>query len=207
MVRQGLSVSMTLRRVVRGPGSERFEIIRPQASQRYTAGYRWRSNHARERPRRALRPDRRFLHLCRAEPASMTHLERRGAFTLACIAAGINYQRPLSQVPAALGLLNHARNGKVSAETCDASRPTPNAQAAGRQEPPCSASTPPPTQLPAQPKPRSVLHETLQSCAQAPALPRSISEIHAFLTPINSLTPYFQHPDEFGLDCVKTGAG
>jgi hypothetical protein len=93
--------------------------------------------------------------------------------------------------PGALELPNHARNGKVSAETCDASRPTPNAQAAGRQEPPCSASTPPPTQLPAQPKPRSVLHETLQSCAQAPALPRSISEIHAFLTPINSLTPLF----------------
>jgi hypothetical protein len=66
--------------------------------------------------------------------------------------------------PGTLGLPNHARNRKVRAETCDASRPTPNARVAGRQEPPCSASTPPPTQLPAQPKPRSVLHETLQSC-------------------------------------------
>jgi hypothetical protein len=57
----------------------------------------------------------------------------------------------------------HARNGKVRAETCDASHPTPNARAADRQEPPYSASTLPPTPLPAQPKPRSVLHETLQS--------------------------------------------
>ena len=91
--------------------------------------------------------------------------------------------------PGALGLPNHARNGKISAERCDASRPTPNARAAGRQEPPCSASNPPPTQLPAQPKPRSVPHETLQSCFQAPSLPRPISEMHAFLTPINSLFP------------------
>jgi hypothetical protein len=84
---------------------------------------------------------------------------------------------------------NH--DDKVSAKTCDASCPVPNARAAGRQEPPCSVSTLPPTQLPAQPKPRPVLHETTQSCAQAPSVPRSTAEIHASLTPIISLPKLF----------------
>ena len=57
-------------------------------------------------------------------------------------------------------------------------------------------AVPPPTQLPARPKPRPVLHETVQSCAQAPSLPRSTAEIHASLTPHyffnpNYLTPTF----------------
>jgi hypothetical protein len=90
-----------------------------------------------------------------------------------------------SRQPGVAGLPNRAQDGKVSAETCDASRPEPNARAAGRQEPPCLASTPPPTQLPAQPKPRPVLHETAQSCAQAPSLPRSTAEIHASPTTIS----------------------
>ena len=116
--------------------------------------------------------------------------------------------RLASRQPRVVGLPNRAHDGKVSAETCDASRPTPSARAEGRQEPRCSASTPPPTQLPAQPKPRPVLHETLQSCGQAPSLPRPTAEIHASLTPIISLTPAIsKHPDELGLDCVKTRAG
>ena len=44
---------------------------------------------------------------------------------------------------------------------------------------PCSASTLPPMQFPAQPKPRLALHETMQSRAQCPSLPRSTAEIHA----------------------------
>jgi hypothetical protein len=96
---------------------------------------------------------------------------------------------------------------KVSAETCDTSRPVLNARAAGRQELPCSASILLPTQLPAQPEPRPVLHETTESCAPAPSLPRSTAEIHASLIPIISLPQIVsQHPDELGLDCVKTRA-
>src|SRR6476620_11379895 len=46
----------------------------------------------------------------------------------------------------------------------------------------------PPLQFPAQPKPRLVLHETMQSRAQCPSLPRSTVEIHASPTlPIISL--------------------
>jgi hypothetical protein len=103
------------------------------------------------------------------------------------------------------GLSNRAHDGKVSVETRDASRPTPSARARGRQEPRCWASTPPPTQLPAQPKPRPVLHETLQSCGQAPSLPPSTAEIHASLTPHHFPT-ISKHLDELGLDCVKTRA-
>jgi hypothetical protein len=49
-------------------------------------------------------------------------------------------------------------------------------------------------QFPAQPKPRLVLHETMQSRAQRPSLPRSTAEIHASPTlPIISLPKaYFQ---------------
>jgi hypothetical protein len=115
-------------------------------------------------------------------------------------ATGVAEER--SHQPGAVGL----PNPEVSAGACDVWRPAPNARAAGRREPPCSASTPPPTQLPAQPKPRSVLHETAQSCALAPSLPRSTAEIHHphphhFLTPTIS-----QHPNELGLDCVRTRA-
>src|SRR5947209_18814910 len=81
---------------------------------------------------------------------------------------------------------------KVGTETCDTSRPAPNARAAGRQEPPCSALTPPPTQLPAQPKPRAALHETAESCAHAPSLPRSTAEIHASPSPSFLYTNHFQ---------------
>src|SRR5438105_14518324 len=106
----------------------------------------------------------------------------------------------MSRQPREVGLSNRAHDGKVSVETCDASRPTRSARAGGRQAPRCSASTPPPTQLPAQPKPRPVLYETLQSCGQAPSLPRSTAEIHASLTPIISLTAAIsKHLDELGL--------
>ena len=72
-----------------------------------------------------------------------------------------------------------SHEAKVSAETCGASPPVPNARAAGRQEPPCSASTLPPMQFLAQPKPRLALYETMQSRAQCPSLPSSTAEIHA----------------------------
>src|ERR1700730_1369085 len=103
------------------------------------------------------------------------------------VARDANLRREVADVYA----FNRAHDRKVSAETCHASRPAPNAQAAGRQEPPCSASTPLPTQLPAQPKPRSVLHETAQSCALAPSLPRSTAEIHASPPPSFLYTNYF----------------
>jgi hypothetical protein len=58
------------------------------------------------------------------------------------------------------------------------------------------------------PRLRPVLHETAQSCAQAPSLPRSTAEIRASLTPIIFITPTVsKYSDELGLDCVKTGAG
>jgi hypothetical protein len=102
-----------------------------------------------------------------------------------------------------------SHEAKVSAETCGASRPVPNGRAVGRQEPPCSASTLPPMQFPAQPKPRLVLYETMQSRAQRPFLPRSTAEIHASPTlPIISFTQsvFSKHPEELGLVCVKSRA-
>jgi len=63
-------------------------------------------------------------------------------------------------------------------------------------------------QFPAQPKPRLALHETMQSRAQCPSLPRSTVEIHASPTlPIISLPKRIsKHPNEMGLVCVKTRA-
>ena len=97
---------------------------------------------------------------------------------------------------------------EVSAETCDISRPVLNARAAGRQELPCSASTLPPMHFPAQPKPRLVLHETMQSRASRPSLPHSTAEVHASRTlPIISLPKaYFPSILMIGALCVKTRA-
>ena len=62
-----------------------------------------------------------------------------------------------------------------------------------------------PRSFPTQLKPRPVLHETVQSCAQAPSLPCSTAEIYASPTPIISVTPTIsKHPDELGLEYVKT---
>jgi hypothetical protein len=63
-------------------------------------------------------------------------------------------------------------------------------------------------QFPAQPKPRLALHETMQSRAQCPSLPRSTAEIHASpILPIISLPKRIsKHPNEMGLVCVKTRA-
>src|SRR5713101_1660345 len=124
------------------------------------------------------------------------HRSKRRAWLHCLIKHLVGAAEERSRQPGVVGLPNRAHDGKVSAEACDASRPTPNARAAGRQEPPCSASTQPPTQLPAQPKPCPVLHETVQSYAQAPSLPRSTAKIHASLPPIISLTPTIsKHPD------------
>jgi hypothetical protein len=93
------------------------------------------------------------------------------------------------------------------AETCDALRRALNARAAGRQEPPYSASTPPSTQLPAQPKLRLVLHDA-QLCAQVLSVLSSTAEIPASLAPIIFFTPTIsEHSDELRLDYVKIQAG
>ena len=69
-----------------------------------------------------------------------------------------------STKPGAVGLPNHAHNGKVSAGTCDASRPTPNARAVGRQEPLCSAST-------------SAAHAASRSAKTSPGAARNIATV------------------------------
>ena len=97
---------------------------------------------------------------------------------------------------------------EVSAETCDISRPVLNARAAGRQELPCSASTLPPMHFPAQPKPRLVQHETMQSRASRPSLPHSTAEVpripnspdHFFTQSVLS-----KHPDDWGSLCENPG--
>jgi hypothetical protein len=64
-------------------------------------------------------------------------------------------------------------------------------------------------QFPAQPKPRLALHETMQSRAQRPPLPRCTAEIHASPTLRSFPLPksvFSEHPEELGLVCVKRRA-
>jgi hypothetical protein len=96
---------------------------------------------------------------------------------------------------------NH--DDKVSAKTCDASCPVPNARAAGRQEPPCSVSTLPPTQLPAQPKPRPVGRQDGRD-----RFGRSLRCHAAYdLTPDEVALMWRTAPPRMPLDPTEAGAG